>query len=128
VLADVPVGLPALTRAGKLQRRAARVGFDWPEVGPVLAKLEEELDEVRVELAAGAPHERLVDELGDVLFAAANLARHLGVDGETALRQANQKFERRFRAVEAALRSAGRNPDDASLDEMEALWQEAKNS
>ena len=126
ILADVPLGLPALTRSAKLQRRAARVGFDWPEVGPVLAKLEEELVEVRAELAAGAPHARLVDELGDVLFAAANLARHLGVDGESALRQANQKFERRFRAVEAALRAAGRDPHDASLDEMEALWQRAK--
>jgi MazG family protein len=126
VLADVPVGLPALTRAAKLQRRAARVGFDWPEVGPVLAKLEEELGEVRAELAVGAPHERLVDELGDLLFAVANLARHLGVDGEAALRQANRKFERRFRAVETALRAAGRGLDDASLDEMEELWQRAK--
>jgi MazG family protein len=126
VLADVPVSLPALTRAGKLQRRSARVGFDWPDVGPVLAKLEEELDEVRAELAAGAPHARLVDELGDLLFATANLARHLGVDGEGALRQANRKFERRFRAIESALRAAGREPDEASLDEMEDLWQRAK--
>jgi predicted ester cyclase len=126
VLADVPVGLPALTRAGKLQRRAARVGFDWPEVGPVLAKLEEELGEVRAELAVGAPRARLVDELGDLLFAAANLARHLGVDGESALRQANRKFERRFRAIETALHAAGRDLDGASLDEMEALWQAAK--
>ncbi len=127
VLADVPVGLPALTRAGKLQRRAARVGFDWPEVGPVLAKLEEELGEVRAELADGAPHARLVDELGDLLFATANLARHLGVDGEGALRQANAKFERRFRAIEAALHAAGRDLGDASLDEMEEHWQRAKD-
>jgi MazG family protein len=125
VLAEVPLGLPALTRSAKLQRRAARVGFDWPEVGPVLAKLEEEIAEVRAELAAGAP-ERLEDEIGDLLFAAVNLARHLGVDGETALRQANRKFERRFRAVEAALRTAGRDLESASLDEMEALWQTAK--
>jgi uncharacterized protein YabN with tetrapyrrole methylase and pyrophosphatase domain len=102
------------------------VGFDWPDVGPVFDKLEEELGEVRAELAADAPHERLVDEVGDLLFAAANLARHLGVDGETALRQANRKFERRFRAIETALRAAGRRLEDASLDEMEAHWQRAK--
>jgi nucleoside triphosphate diphosphatase len=128
ILADLPVGLPALTRSAKLQRRAARVGFDWPEVGPVLAKLEEEIAEVKAELAAGAPHERLEGEVGDLLFAAVNLARHLGVDGETALRRANAKFERRFRAVEASLRAAGRDLEDASLDEMEALWQQAKAS
>jgi MazG family protein len=126
VLADLPLSLPALTRAAKLQRRAARVGFDWPDVGPVIDKLEEELGEVRAELAAGAPHERVEDEVGDLLFATANLARHLGVDGEGALRQANRKFERRFRAIEVALRAAGRRPEDASLDEMEELWQRAK--
>jgi nucleoside triphosphate diphosphatase len=126
ILADVPLGLPALTRSAKLQRRAARVGFDWPEIGPVLDKLEEEIAEVKAELAAGAPHERLVDEVGDLLFATVNLARHLGVDGETALRQANQKFERRFRAIERALRAGGRGLEAASLDEMEALWQRAK--
>jgi nucleoside triphosphate diphosphatase len=126
VLADLPLNLPALTRAAKLQRRAARVGFDWPDVGPVLDKLEEEMAEVRAELAAGSPDERLVDEVGDLLFATANLARHLGVDGETALRQANQKFERRFRAVERALAAEGRRAQDASLDEMEELWQRAK--
>jgi ATP diphosphatase len=126
ILADLPLGLPALTRAAKLQRRAARVGFDWPEVTPVLEKLEEEIAEVRAELAAGAAPERLADEVGDLLFAAANLARHLGVDGESALRRANQKFERRFRAIEAALRASGRNLDDASLDEMEELWQRVK--
>jgi ATP diphosphatase len=102
------------------------VGFDWPEVGQVLEKLEEELGEVRAELASGARQERLTDEVGDLLFAAANLARHLGVDGESALRRANQKFERRFRAIEQALRAAGRRPADASLDEMEELWQAAK--
>ena len=128
VLADLPLGLPALTRAAKLQRRAARVGFDWPEVAPVLDKLEEELAELKAELAAGGSHERLADEVGDLLFAAVNLARHLGIDGETALRRANQKFERRFRAIEEALRAAGRRPEDASLDEMEALWQAAKAS
>jgi MazG family protein len=126
ILADLPLGLPALTRSAKLQRRAARVGFDWADLSPVLGKLEEELAELRAELAAGAPQERLADEMGDLLFAAANLARHLGIDGEMALRQANQKFERRFRAIETALRAAGRRPEDASLDEMEELWQAAK--
>jgi MazG family protein len=126
VLADLPLALPALTRAAKLQRRAARVGFDWPEIAPVLDKLEEEIAEVRAELAAGGSPARLEDEVGDLLFAAANLARHLGVDGETALRRANGKFERRFRAIETALRAAGRSLDDASLEEMEALWQAAK--
>jgi ATP diphosphatase len=126
ILADLPVGLPALTRAAKLQRRAARVGFDWPEVAPVLEKLEEEIAEVRAELATGASQERLAEEVGDLLFAAANLARHLGVDGEGALRRANQKFERRFRAIEEALRAAGRNLKGASLEEMEEIWQRTK--
>jgi ATP diphosphatase len=126
ILADLPLGLPALTRAAKLQRRAARVGFDWPKVGPVLDKLEEEFAEVRAELAAGGGHERLSDEVGDLLFAAVNLARHLGIDGETALRRANQKFERRFRAIEEALRAAGRNLENASLEEMEEIWQRTK--
>ncbi|HEX5079740.1 MAG TPA: nucleoside triphosphate pyrophosphohydrolase [Geminicoccaceae bacterium] len=126
ILADLPLALPALMRAAKLQRRAARVGFDWPEVGPVLAKLEEEIAEVRAELAAGGSPARFADEVGDLLFAAVNLARHLGVDGECALRDANRKFERRFRAIERALRGAGRRPEDASLDEMEELWQAAK--
>jgi nucleoside triphosphate diphosphatase len=126
ILADLPLGLPALTRSAKLQRRAARVGFDWPEVAPVLEKLEEEIAEVRAELATGGPQERLADEVGDLLFAAANLARHLGIDGETALRRANQKFERRFRAIEEALRAAGRNLEDASLEEMEEIWQRTK--
>ena len=128
ILADLPIGLPALTRSAKLQRRAARVGFDWPDLAPVIDKLEEELAEVKAELAANAPPERLADEMGDLLFAAVNLARHLGVDGESALRRANQKFERRFRAIESALRAAGRNLEDASLDEMEALWEAAKAS
>jgi nucleoside triphosphate diphosphatase len=126
ILADLPLGLPALTRAAKLQRRAARVGFDWPEVVQVLDKLEEEFAEVRAELASGACQERLTDEVGDLLFAAANLARHLGIDGESALRRANRKFERRFRSIETALSAAGRDLDNASLDEMEELWQAAK--
>jgi MazG family protein len=126
ILADVPIGLPALTRSAKLQRRAARVGFDWPEVDQVFEKLEEEIGEVRAELAAGTPRKRLEGEIGDLLFAAVNLARHLGVDGESALRRANQKFERRFGAIETALRTAGRPIEEASLEEMEEFWQRAK--
>jgi ATP diphosphatase len=122
----VPLALPALVRAAKLRRRAARVGFDWPEAAQVLDKIEEEIAELRAEIEQGASAERLGDEVGDLLFAAVNLARHLDVDGETALRQANAKFERRFRAIEEALRARGRRLEDAALDEMEALWQEAK--
>ena len=125
-LDDVPLALPALVRAAKLQRRAARVGFDWPEATQVLDKLDEEIAELRTELQGQANHDRPSDEIGDLLFAVVNLARHLEVDGETTLRQANAKFERRFRAIEEALRARGRRLEDASLDEMEALWQQAK--
>lgn len=126
ILDDIPLALPALTRAQKLQRRAARVGFDWPEARQVLDKIEEEARELRAEIEAGGSAERLSDELGDLLFATVNLARHLGVDGEAALRQTNAKFERRFRAVEAGLDREGRRPEDATLDQMEALWERAK--
>jgi nucleoside triphosphate diphosphatase len=126
VLDDVPLALPALMRAAKLQRRAARVGFDWPQAAQVLAKLDEEIAELRTELGQSASVARLSDEIGDLLFAVVNLARHVEVDGEAALRQANAKFERRFRAIEEALRARGRCLEDASLDEMEALWQQAK--
>lgn len=133
--AEVPAGtldgvaraLPALIRAEKLQKRAARVGFDWPEIGPVIDKIEEELGELRAELAAGTvDRARATDELGDVLFAVANLGRHLKLDPEAALRATNDKFERRFRHIERRLAEAGRTPADATLEEMEALWQEAK--
>jgi nucleoside triphosphate diphosphatase len=127
LLDDVPLALPALARAQTLQRRAARVGFDWPELAPVFAKVEEELAEVRAELADGADGDRLADEIGDLLFAVVNLARHLSVDGEAALRATNAKFERRFGAIENALSAQGRRLEDASLDEMEALWQQAKS-
>ncbi|WP_342452881.1 nucleoside triphosphate pyrophosphohydrolase [Roseomonas indoligenes] len=120
-LAGVAVNLPALTRALKLTRRAARVGFDWPDAGAVLDKLEEEAGELRAELP-GADPARLADELGDLLFVLANLARKLDLDPETCLRGANAKFERRFGAVEAGLAAEGRGPADASLEEMEALW------
>lgn len=126
-LDGVARALPALIRAEKLQKRAARVGFDWPEIGPVIGKIEEELGELRAELAAGTVQpDRVSDELGDVLFAVANLARHCKVDPEAALRATNDKFERRFRHIERRLAETGRKPGDATLEEMEALWQEAK--
>jgi len=119
--------LPALLRAEKIQKRAARVGFDWKETAPVIDKIEEELGELRAEIEAGTVDQaRLTDELGDVLFAVANLARHCKVDPEAALRATNDKFERRFGYIERRLADQGRAPADATLDEMEALWQEAK--
>ena len=127
-LDGVSLALPGLTRAVKLQSRAARVGFDWGEAGPVLDKIREEIDELRAEMDAEAPQERLEDELGDLFFACANLARHLGVDPESAVRSTNAKFERRFRAVERQVREAGGDVKNASLDEMEAAWQAAKKS
>ena len=120
--------LPALLRAEKLQKRAARVGFDWGEPGPVIDKIEEEIAEVRAEIDAGSPADRLTDEIGDVLFAVANLARHLSIDPEAALRATNDKFTRRFRYVERRLKTQGRTPEAASLAEMEALWVEAKRA
>jgi MazG family protein len=121
--------LPALTRALKLQKRAALVGFDWPDARSALGKLTEEADELTAEMDAGARHERLEDELGDLLFTCVNVARKLDVTPETALRRANAKFERRFREIESLLaRDSGRQPADASLDELEALWLRAKDS
>ena len=126
-LDGVARALPALLRAEKIQKRAARVGFDWKTLGPVIDKIEEELGELRGELAAGKKDQaRLTDELGDVLFAVANLARHCKVDPEAALRSTNDKFERRFRYLEKRLAEQGRKPADATLEEMEAFWQEAK--
>ena len=126
-LDGVARALPALMRAEKIQKRAARVGFDWASTGPVIDKIEEELGELRTEIEAGTvDHARLTDELGDVLFAVANLARHCKVDPEVALRATNDKFEKRFRYVEKRLAEQGRKPADASLNEMEAFWQEAK--
>jgi ATP diphosphatase len=125
-LDGVSVALPAQTRAVKLARRAARVGFDWPDRLPVLAKLDEEIGELRREIEDGAEPGRLEDELGDVLFSVANLARHLDIDPEAALRRTNAKFEHRFRHVEKRLREAGRALEDATLEEMDRLWEEAK--
>jgi MazG family protein len=125
VLADVPVALPALTRALKLQRRAARVGFDWGETAPVLAKLREEVDELDAALAQGR-QQAVADETGDLLFTVVNLARRLGVDPEAALRGTNARFERRFRHIEAGLADEGRRPEDADLAELDARWRQAK--
>jgi ATP diphosphatase len=124
-LSGIPVALPALTRAVKITSRAGRVGFDWPNAELVIEKLEEEIAELRAELA-GADRERLADEFGDIQFVAANLARKLDLDPEACLRQANAKFARRFGAVEARLAAEGRTPSEATLDEMEALWQAVK--
>ena len=128
-LDGVSVAYPALMRAVKLQNRAARVGFDWPETAPVLAKIEEELDEVKAELSVdgAVDTDEVEDEIGDLLFACVNLARHLGVDPETALRRTNGKFESRFRNVERLLADElGHGPDEASLAEMEERWQRSK--
>jgi len=127
-LDDVPRALPALMRAEKLGKRAARTGFDWPDVAGVMAKVREEIGEVEAELAQGAPRERTEAEIGDVLFSVAQLARRLDLDPEAALRGANGRFERRFRAVEDRLARQGRIAADAPLDELEALWQAAKAS
>jgi ATP diphosphatase len=131
-LDGVTAALPALLRAEKLQKRAARVGFDWPVVDQVFDKLDEELAEIREVInqggVAGGDPDRLEDEVGDLLFVVANLARHLKIDPETALRRANAKFERRFRAIEAALAAAGERAEDQSLDDLEDLWQAAKRA
>ncbi|MGM0824712.1 MAG: nucleoside triphosphate pyrophosphohydrolase [Pseudomonadota bacterium] len=125
VLDDVPRTLPALSRAAKLSKRAARVGFDWPDSRGVLAKIREELDEVEEALATG-DQQHVHEEVGDLLFAVTNLARTLGANPEQCLRATNAKFERRFRYVEGALEGAGRPLAEASLDEMETHWQSAK--
>lgn len=125
LLDDVPQALPALNRAGKLQKRAAQVGFDWPDALPVVDKVREELDEV-LEAIAGGDAAAQGEELGDLLFAVCNLARHLKVDPEQALRAANHKFERRFRHIEQALRDAQQDFAACSLEQLDALWGEAK--
>ncbi|MDU8910488.1 nucleoside triphosphate pyrophosphohydrolase [Aestuariicoccus sp. MJ-SS9] len=122
VLDGVARGLPALTRAVKLQKRAARVGFDWPSTDQVIDKLIEEAQELREATDPDHRHE----EFGDMMFVMANLARHLGIDPEEALRAANAKFTRRFQAIEAALAAQGRGPQDSDLAEMDALWDAAK--
>ena len=126
-LADVPLALPALTRAVKLQKRAAEVGFDWPSLAPVLAKAEEEIAELKAAMAE-RDTKRVAEEFGDLLFVMANIARHLKVDPEAALRHANDKFVRRFKSIEAALAKDGRSCEDASVEEMDQLWDEAKSA
>jgi tetrapyrrole methylase family protein/MazG family protein/ATP diphosphatase len=124
VLDDVPTGLPALTRALKLTKRAARVGFDWPDAATVIDKLHEELAELQAEIA-GDPA-KIREELGDLLFVVANLARKLDVEPEDALRSANAKFTRRFKYVEDRLQALGRTPGESTLEEMDAFWNEVR--
>lgn len=125
ILDDVPLALPAVQRAEKLQKRAATVGFDWPQADQVLDKIEEEIGELREAMASGK-QSSIEDELGDLMFAMVNLARHVKVKPELAVRCTNAKFERRFKYIESHLALQGRDIQEASLDEMEALWQQAK--
>ncbi len=125
LLDGVALGMPALSRAHKLQKRAARAGFDWPAVDGVLHKVEEELDEIRAEITNG-DNEALQQEIGDLLFACVNLARHAGSDAEELLRAANSKFERRFRHIETTLQEQGMELEACSLEEMDTLWEAAK--
>lgn len=124
-LDGVATGLPALTRAVKLQNRAARVGFDWPETSMVLDKIVEEAQEL-VEARESLGKEEIAEEFGDLLFVMANLARHLDIEPETILRSANEKFTRRFNGVEDLLKAKGKTPDESDLEEMDALWNEVK--
>lgn len=126
-LDGVPASLPPLRRAVKLQKRAGRAGFDWPKLEPVLAKIREELQELEDELES-ADRDRMEDELGDVLFAVANLARKLDIDADGALRRTNLKFETRFRAMEQTAREAGKRFEDLDLEAQEALWQKVKSA
>lgn len=125
LLDDIPAGLPALTRAVKLTKRAARVGFDWPSAAEVMAKLSEEISELQAEIDAG-DKAKAREELGDVLFVLANLARKLDIEPEDALRASNAKFVRRFGYIEQSLAADGRGPDQSDLTEMDRLWDEAK--
>ncbi|QSX29102.1 nucleoside triphosphate pyrophosphohydrolase [Shewanella cyperi] len=127
VLDDVPLSLPSLSRALKIQKRVARVGFDWPDLDPVVAKVHEEIEEVLAETrAATVDREALTAEVGDLLFAVANLSRHLGIDPELALRQANRKFETRFRAVEELACADGKSLTDHDLASLDAFWDQVK--
>ncbi len=127
ILDGVARSLPALKRAQKLQKRAARVGFDWPEIEPVIAKVEEEIAELRAAMVAGDDR-ALYEETGDLLFSCVNLARHLGIDAEESLRHGNHKFEQRFNHIENGLAASGRDLRDCALVELESLWQQAKNA
>ncbi|WP_417493433.1 nucleoside triphosphate pyrophosphohydrolase [Maricaulis sp.] len=127
VLADIPLALPAVKRAQKLQARAARVGFDWPDAAQVFEKITEEVAEVKEAIRLNDPEE-IAEEIGDLMFVCTNLGRKLDVNVEAATRSANAKFERRFGYIEGKLAAQGRRPEDASLEEMEELWNEAKGS
>ena len=127
VLDDVPVALPAMTRSIKLQKRAANVGFDWPDLSGVMSKLREELDELE-EAREQQDEQAIAAEFGDVLFCLGNLARHLRIEPESALRGSNSRFEERFRYIEERLSAQGKHPEEASLAEMDALWDEAKKT
>ena len=126
-LDDVPNALPALMRAEKLQKRAAGQGFDWGTLAPVLAKIREELQEVEEEITSGCEEMRVYDEVGDLLFSCVNLARHLGVDAEIALRGANAKFEERYRTIETSLGADGLSVRDVDLEELDRRWKTAKD-
>jgi ATP diphosphatase len=127
ILDDLPYALPALTRAHKLQKRCAKVGFDWDNPQDVLNKVDEELNEVKAELVAEMPNEtRISEELGDLLFATVNLCRHYHTDAEECLRDANVKFEQRFRKVEQAVKKVGKNVKDCTLAELDAIWEQIK--
>lgn len=126
VLDDVPVGLPALTRANKLGKRAAQVGFEWADVSGAIDKVQEEIGELRQEIAAGADSSKVEQELGDLLFCLVNVCRYLKIDPENALRLTNAKFERRFRHIERRLNEQGKTPKESTLEEMDGLWDEAK--
>lgn len=125
ILADIPLALPAVKRAQKLQARAARVGFDWPDAEQVFDKIAEEVAEVKAAIRLNDPEE-IAEEIGDLMFVCTNLGRKLNVNVEAATRSANAKFERRFSYIERCLAAKNRRPDDASLEEMETLWDEAK--
>lgn len=128
LLDGIAVTLPGLTRSVKLTKRASRVGFDWPDTLSVFDKIDEEVEEIRAEVMAEAGHERLEDEIGDLYFAVCNLARHLEVDPERAIRRANAKFERRFRWIEAQLLQHGKSLQSSTLDELDRLWEQSKES
>lgn len=127
LLDDIPRALPAMTRAMKLHKRASRIGFDWERAADVLQKLDEEVAELRVEIENDAPQERITDEIGDLLFVTTILARHSGVDPESALRHANAKFERRFRRMEAMAKEQGHDMKDLNLQQQDALWNQVKD-
>lgn len=128
VMDEVPMNFPALQRAQKIQKKAARLGFDWTELEPVFDKIDEEIQEIKAELTPEPDAQRVEQEVGDLLFAAVNLARHLGVDSETALRGANQRFADRFRHMESSVEQQGRNMNDYSLEALESLWVDAKRA